>query len=314
MSEIPKSQDEVISTRIAPVISAAAERIHYAEARRANYSVMAGALIAAGIAIFTFAFGTNEMQWMRFGAVAGSLSMIVVGAVVLYVFGKQTNRYPFTSATKTWKWFYRDALPDHEAFDLKPGQSWSDQKIRVQNAYADQLPKFKEQMVELSDDKTNLDQDIQQVYVLHINEKYKNLYLSQLRSLFNIGLIFIACLILTGGLIGVWYETTSYKTVSSSSSNRDWTYETEYRLISSPMSETAEWVVRFTVTNNLDHSLSVRSLRMRDREGWPLPIDITYETALPHVVAPRKTVEFFALVKSSGAAMDAVASMEVEIQ
>ena len=67
MSETPVDEANVISTRLAPVITAAAERIHYAEARRANYSVMAGALIAAGIAIFTFAFGTTDMQWMRFG-------------------------------------------------------------------------------------------------------------------------------------------------------------------------------------------------------------------------------------------------------
>lgn len=46
MSEVPKQQADVISRRLMPVIEAAAERIHYAEARRANYTIMAGALIA----------------------------------------------------------------------------------------------------------------------------------------------------------------------------------------------------------------------------------------------------------------------------
>ena len=314
MSETPIPQANVISTRLWPVIAAAAERIHYAEARRTNYSVMAGALIAAGIVIFTFAFGTIYMQWMRFGAVAGSLSMIVLGAVVLYIFGKQTNRYPFTSATKTWKWFYRDALHDHKAFDVKLWQSWSVQKTRVQSVYADQLPKFKEQMLKLADDQTDLDQDIEQAYVLHINEKYKNLYLSQLRSIFNIGLILIAALTLAGCLIGIWYEAASHKTESFSSSKRAWTYQTEYRLVSSPMSETAEWVVRVTATDNLDQPPSVRRLHVRDRAGLALPVDITHARPLPRLIAPHQTAVFFAAVKSRSAVMEAVASMDVEIQ
>lgn len=314
MPETPKDQANVISSRLAPVIAAAAERIHYAEARRANYSVMAGALIAAGIAIFTFALGTIDTQWMRFGAVSGSLSMIVLGAVILYVFGKQTNRYPFTSATNTWKWFYRDALPDQSAFDLKMWQPWKSQKKRVEKAYAEQLPKFKETMLKLSDGEADLDQDIQQAYVLHINEKYKNFYLGQLRSIFNSGLVVIAFLMIAGGLVGVWYETGSHKTVSSSFSNSAWTYKTEYRLVSSPTSGTAEWVVRISISNKTDWPLSMRRLHVRDDGGWLLPVDITYATAMPHSIAPRQTAVLFAAVKTSAAVREAVASMDVDIQ
>lgn len=314
MSEPPLNQANVISTRLMPVIAAAADRIHYAEARRANYSVMAGALIAAGITILTFAFGAFGMQWMRIGAAAGSLSMIVVGAVILYVFGQQTNRYPFTAATNTWKWFYRDALPDQTAFDLKPWQSWSSQKTFVQQAYEDQLPKFKGEMLKLIDDNTDLDQDVQQAYVLHINEKYKNLYLNQLRYLFNRGLIFIAVLTLVGGVAGALWEVSSHKTISSSSSNGEWTQKIGYRLVSSQLSETAEWVVKVTTTNNLDQPLTFRRLRVLDAEGWPLPVEITYAAAFPHLVKPGQTDVVFATVKSSGAVWDAVASVELEIQ
>ena len=80
------------------------------------------------------------------------------------------------------------------------------------------------------------------------------------------------------------------------------------------MSETAEWVVRVTATNNLDQPLSVRRLHVRDREGWPLPAEITYATALPHLIAPRQTAVLFAAVKTSGAVKEIVASMDWEIQ
>lgn len=301
MNEPPSNRANVISTRLAPVIAATAERIHYAEARRANYSVMAGALIAAGITILTFAFGTIDILWMRGGAAAGSLSMIVVGVAVIYKFGQQTNRYPFTAATKTWKWFYRDALPDHTAFDLEPWQPWSTQKTRVQKAYAEQLPKFKAKMLKLANDDIDLDQDIQQTYVLHINEKYKNLYLSQLRSLFNKGLIFIAVITLLGGIVGAFWDMTSHKTGSSSSSNSKWTHQIEYRLVSSPSSQAAEWVVKVTTTNYLDRPLTFRRLRVLDAKGWPLPVGVTYATALPYPINPRQSAVVFATVKSSGA-------------
>ncbi len=267
MPETPKEQADVISSRLAPVIAAAAERIHYAEARRANYSVMAGALIAAGITIFTFALGTIGAQWMRFSAVSGSLSMVVLGAVILYVFGKQTNRYPFTSATNTWKWFYRDALPDHSAFDLKMWQTWKSQKTCVEKAYAEQLPSFKIRMLQLSDNEADLDQNIQQAYVLHINEKYKNLHLGRLRSIFNAGLIVIMCMIILGGLVGIWYEAGTHRTVTSSFSNSAWAYKTEYRIVSSPTSKTAELMVRISIDNKTDRPLSMRRLHVRDEGG-----------------------------------------------
>ncbi len=315
MNETPRPQEEVIATRLAAVIAATAERIHYAEARRANYSVMAGAIIAAGIAVFTFSLGAIDVQWMYYGAITGSLSMIVLGTVILYVFGKQTNRYPFTSATKTWKWFYRDALPDQTAFDPKPGQSWSNEKIRVEKAFADQLPQFRECVLKLADDRTNMDQDIQQAYVLHINEKYKNLYLSKLRSIFNLGLIVIAGLTITGGLIGLLFEVPSHRTISSSSSNNSWMYQTEYRLISSPKSKTVEWVVKVTVTNkNVDRPVSVYKVLARDSKGWPLPVEITYSKTLPQIIEPRQTTALFAVMKSGRTVWGAVASVDLEIR
>jgi hypothetical protein len=158
-----------------------------------------------------------------------------------------------------------------------------------------------------------LDQDIQQAYTLHVNEKYKNLYLSWLRSLFNFGLIAIAALTLAGGIIGAWSEVASHKITSSSFSNDSWTYQTEYRLISSPMSENAKWVVKITAINKLDRPQSVRRLLVRDIEGWLLPVDIKYVTPLPQLVAPHQTAIIFAAIESNRAVMKEIYSIEMEI-
>jgi hypothetical protein len=49
---------------------------------------------------------------------------------------------------------------------------------------------FKNRQIEgLTDLRVSTYQDLEQVYLLHVNERYKNLFLSQSRSVINYGLI-----------------------------------------------------------------------------------------------------------------------------
>ena len=52
----------------------------------------------------------------------------------------------------------------------------------------EQLPRFSEKLQVIRDERISLWQDIQQLYVLHVNEKYKNAYLSKLRGILSSGL------------------------------------------------------------------------------------------------------------------------------
>jgi hypothetical protein len=204
MSALSSADREKVRERLTPVIAAVTERIHYAEQRRSNFSAIGGAFVAAGIAVLTFAFTSIETLAVKFGFVGAGLSLSVVGALVLIAYSRQTNRYPWTSATKTWKWFYRDALPQEKALEPK---WWSylffgSEKDRVKSEYSRQLEPFKQSMERLFDDDSNYMQDLEQLYVLHVNEKYKNLHLSDLRKITErgicIGILSVAVLSAVG--------------------------------------------------------------------------------------------------------------------
>jgi hypothetical protein len=291
--------DKIVSENISPVISAVAERIHYAEGRRANYTVMALALIAGGTSILVFAFGSIGQMWLKYAAIVASFGFIAVGLLVIYTYGRQTNQYPYTSATKTWKWFYRDALPDRDAFGLKPNELAQTQKERITKAYTDQFAAFKIRIAQLASDKSNTEQDIEQLYSLHVNELYKNLYLSRLRTLFNKGLIFS---ILAGFIAGVWgwyseYQALSLKT--GGSENRLWSQRIEYRLLSEPLADAADIAVHIVVTNKSTKPISVTALIVRDRRGWQLPTENKFQSSLPRVVAPHGKGELYASIRTT---------------
>ena len=108
------------------MISAVADRIHYAEGRRTNFTVVAGALLAGGVAVLTFVLDKNLSNALNNFALSASIGSIALGLLLLIVYERQTNRYPWTSATDTWKWFYRDALPDQQKFDW----TWRDVFMR----------------------------------------------------------------------------------------------------------------------------------------------------------------------------------------
>lgn len=148
----------------------------------------------------------------------------------------------------------------------------------------------------------------------HINELYKNIYLSKLSSLFDFGLILIAIVTLIGGFYGAYLDTGFRKSFSLSSSNSVWAHRTEYRLVSEPTSKSAEWLVRATVTNNLNQTLSVQRLLLRDGNGWPLPVEITYVTSLPRSVLPHRTEVLFATMKGNREVWKSISSMDLEVQ
>lgn len=248
------------------------------------------------------------------GLITGSVSLLVLSVVILYVYGVQTNRYPYTSATTTWKWFYRDALPDQHAFDLKPWQLWKTRVTRVRKAYTDQLPTFKTGLQRLQSDATNVDQDMEQLYSLHINEKYKNIYLSRLRTIFNRGLVLTLIAALLGGAFGLYEECQHQQTVVQEISGPNWQARVEYRSISPSLAEHAELVARVTFCNKANSPLSIRKLFIVGTGQWRLPSEVTYDETPPIIVGPKKVGTTFATLKLSRDARDEMTGMELEVQ
>lgn len=285
--------DNHLASKIAPVLQAVADRIHYAETRRVNYTVMAGALIAGAITILVFASGSIEQLWLKYAAVTASLGFSLVGIVVVFEYGRQTNQYPYTSATKTWKWFYRDALPDRSAFGLKPFERRKALKDRITSAYSSQLEPFKVRLATLRNDEVNAEQDIEQLYSLHVNELYKNLYLSKLRSLFNWGLAITVVAVLGMAFYGWCSEKTYYEVQRTVLNGSGWSQTIEYRPVNAPLAAVAEVSFRIIASNKTNSPIVAKEFLLRDHNGWPVQIEIKQDSTLPRTMRANSSEVLF---------------------
>jgi hypothetical protein len=280
-----------VSDRLAPVLAAAAERIHYAEGRRANFTVMAGALIAAGIAVLTLSSGALAHLWMQRAASYGAIASIVAGGWVILLYSRQTNRYPFTSATKAWKWFYRDALPKTKDFKLHwySYLPWAPGSEQIKKAYGAQLGDFRLRMSGLQNDSVNLEQDVEQLYVLHVTELYKNIHLKHLSKAFNCGLLLIALAALVGAGHGVMRETRAQDLrVYAVTAVAPVSAEASVARLSPLVALEPVFFVRLRIRNAGPGPLTIQEVTPVDRHGYPLPAEVSFMEGQPAVVSGGK--------------------------
>lgn len=316
-SPLMQADAAAIATRIEAVISAAAERIHYAEGRRTNYATMGGVLIAAGVAMFTFAWGAIEQVVLRMAATGSAVSMFLVGAFILFIYGIQTNRYAYTSATKTWKWFYRDALPNDASFELRrlsyySGIGWKSHKESISHSYASALPNFVAKIHALSDNETNLAQDIEQLYSLHLNEKYKNAFLSDIRNVFNSGLIFIMIATLIGSAGGLYLHREAQLLRVYTKLQNSNVIHAEGKRLTSPLSPDAQLSMRLIVVNPAKTPLRPSGIQALDKDGWPLPIELKiFGPVSP--IKPSQRVELFGVASGKSRVVDRVHAFRAEL-
>ncbi len=291
-----------IQAEVAPVIQAVAERIHYAEGRRTNFTILAGGLIAAGVALLTFALSNAESHLARWTTAAGAVCCVALGAAIILLYSSQTNTYPWTSATKTWKWFYRDALPSNEGFDF----GWVDYfrmekaKSRTKAEYSRQISLFKNSMHRLKSDSENLDQDLEQLYVLHINEKYKNLHLTQLRKLTNWGILVMTGAVVFSGVFGHCMdksgEHVSHFTAQSGTIAINGTW-------SSPavgQNQFAEILLDISAQNSSKASANLPRWSVLGKNGARLPFDVL--EAGPATIAGGGKLRYTVLLRSKSRA------------
>jgi hypothetical protein len=241
-----------------------------------------------------------------------SVSMILVGGLVIYVYGLQTNRYPYTSGTETWKWFYRDAIPDGDDIKLDKfayytSLRWAKSKAKVVSAYSNRLPEFSNMTKSLIDDAVNASQDIEQLFSLHLNEKYKNIYLSDIRTLFNCGLIGIAMMGLVGAGVGYYLAYKADQVHDYSVDAPNYRQVTSSRLLTTSLSKAVQVEIRVNIINNSKSQISLGKIEAVDKNTWPLPIEIT-PVNLPSLLYPNQPVVIFAQVKGDRPVVDRVAN------
>jgi len=301
MSE--SADKEKISSRLEAVISAVTERIHYAEQRRSNFSSIGGVFVATGFALLTFAFSKIDLLAVKYGFIATGFSVFVVGTIVLYAYARQTNRYPWTSATKTWKWFYRDALPEEKKFTPK---WWSyfrfgGEKKRIQQEYARQLEPFQKSIERVGNGEENFRQDVEQLYVLHVNEKYKNLHLSDLRKITERGLVatiaIAAAAVVAGYSCDVWRAQPKVLAISAGAMkiNGEWR-----RLACDENGNCDRLLLRVTLQNCSASEIALPTFTGIDDAGVEVPLQINGAASDLLKIPPHSSVKQLVVMSPVG--------------
>jgi hypothetical protein len=202
------SDDEVSSLEemLPALIEHRTGRIEYAESRRTSFAVFGGVLLAAGVAgLVQLAKGGYPYFPTFLGLVCFCGALIVLGGLVLALYARQTNwAYPFKEGTSTWKWFYRDGVPEtaeaREPWHLLPSESRHERGVK---AVEEGSTPFYKRTLTLADSRIAAAQDLEQLYVLHWNDFYKNLFLTHLRKVVIWGLLSALGVGLLGLVVGL---------------------------------------------------------------------------------------------------------------
>ena len=194
-----------LQNRLGVLIQAREQGIRYAQGRLNSLAFLSGGLIAAGIAFLSvgLAISLTPASW---GLGAIGVALFGLALALLVVYARSTNpAYPFIDDNAEvkrarWKWFYWDALPNPKKFaDVGLwGRHKGDARAKEIAETNAQFPVFVARMVEgLTDDAVDAAEDIRQLYTLHINERYKNHYLTSVRKVLQTGLLLV---LVTGAL------------------------------------------------------------------------------------------------------------------
>jgi hypothetical protein len=175
------------------------ERVNYWENRRTQFLQIGIGLLAGSLAgILTvadrlpvtsiFKDGTLEAAgaFLTISAAAYTFVLIVcfcyaIGCLMLLLIWNYQNNpdYPFTKACRIWVWHYRHA--ETTPIDTDFRKYTRETFLKQVQLFSENLVAYKRRLLR-SDTAELLDQDLSQVYVLLINEKFKIKMVSQLRD------------------------------------------------------------------------------------------------------------------------------------
>ncbi len=306
---------ERISRAVNALINAREQGIRYAETRLNSLALVSGGFIAAGIALLSV--GLNEPGDITRPALLGAaVALFGLAVALLLAYARSTNpQYPFIDPNASvkqarWKWFYWDALPQASQFATfgrfgKLGEKEREAEVRAVDA---QWPQFRETMLQrLGDEDQDLEEDLRQLYTLHINERYKNAYLSNVRTILQKGLAVILAVTILAGLGAYIVDALKDTGIRGSATGRlssGVRYEEKWRQTSVREGEVT-LSLRMSIINTTSDVQRFVGLTARDRAGYELPIvtspvalvvnahasaEMTLDVKVPRSYAPKIAV------------------------
>jgi len=204
LSSIKDKDTTALSARCREMTFHIHQRIEYCENRRGQIVVICLSLLAAAIALFAATF-LELMQAMplviilvRFAA----LFLFLTSFITLFLYALQTNfHYPFIDVTKTWRWFYHYCLSKEYKPPWFPYQNENERK-ETQNLHLKDMLKYANSTLQ-SSAKDELEQDLEQLFLMIANEKYKNSHLTVLRRVISIGLPLATLAMLGAAIVAI---------------------------------------------------------------------------------------------------------------
>lgn len=267
-----------LSQAVRDLIAKRVDGIHYAETRRGQLALIGGGLVASGVALLSLGAAT---RWRPAQAAcwAGGLGAILVGISVWLCYGLQTNyKYPWVSVSEAqnWKWFYWGALANPRAFG-PPTFPYQGEKARntEARAFQSQWEHFQEQVPGLANKRIDVTQDVKQLYLLHVDERYKNLFLTQLRRIlmWGVALTLGAALVSLLAVTALNPVRTQSRTVTADfivTSN--WVSLDGIR--TGPAGDDVHLRVVIDITNVTAEALPSPRFVARDGSGFEIPMDL----------------------------------------
>lgn len=297
IKSLSKDELEYLSLTLRELIAHRIAGINYAEGRRGQIAAIGGALAAVGIALLPFAGGVD---WMPLKAVYYELSIatFILGVLMWIVYARQTNYdYPFKTELATWKWFYHQALPDKAAFGPGLIRKRGKKHREFENlAYESQWSDFTRQARGLARREVDATQDLKQLYQLHVNERYKNLFLTRLRGLLVWGLSFVFFgAVLTFGIASAVDGASSDEGRSKWQANGrvlDATWaETGAMRTKGLSSSDVQFRVQASYANNTSRKTRLTGLIAETAKGQQIPVEFLVPIQ-PLEISPGESVEF----------------------
>jgi hypothetical protein len=277
------------------LITAISERIHYAEERRSKFIIISTALIASGVA--SIAFSINELcTWYNFLIFLASLCFIFLSLFILFLYSKQTNYYTFSSTNK--KWFYRKALTKESDFFITFTDVIFRKKSTIKKTeklFSEAKNEFSKNLNDIFDNENkDINENNDQIFTLHLVEKYKNLYLTQLRKTLTRG-IYLTIFVVIIGMTFFYFFQSPNKNNCISFKNRVGTSYYEIRLqptggIRSYIGGNSEeeYLLNIIATENKT-PIKIRDLAISNSFSMEIPFIIDEKTSFPFDLPQRQT-------------------------
>jgi hypothetical protein len=165
------------------------QRIQYTETRITRSVTFSVTLIGIGMAFFAVLSRYDGLLFYL--GLFATASLVITGGLAAIIHSLQVNpKYPFRALSNDWKWFYPNIVDNNYRPTWYVKES-EEKYLEKRLLHIKGLKKYADKIMQ-EDKAERLKVDIQQLYLLHVNEKYKNAFLSTLRKIIFRGLLITA--------------------------------------------------------------------------------------------------------------------------